>query len=73
MLPNITMITSLWAWFWQAKKDTAQIFNNVLRRQIGTRSPTVEYLCSKSDLMFILVKGLVADLLPLPHFLILQF
>ena len=25
----------------EGRKDTAQIFNNVLRRQIGTRTPTV--------------------------------
>nr|CAD7404268.1 unnamed protein product [Timema poppensis] len=27
----------------EGKKDVAQVFNNILRRQIGTRSPTVEY------------------------------
>ncbi|XP_033118756.1 calcium-binding protein 39-like isoform X1 [Anneissia japonica] len=41
----------------EAKKDVVQIFNNMLRRQIGTRSPTVEYICSKEELLFILVKG----------------
>ncbi|KAI3630661.1 hypothetical protein MIR68_012096 [Amoeboaphelidium protococcarum] len=35
----------------EAKKDVAQIFINLLRRQIGTRSPTVEYLCNKSDVL----------------------
>ena len=34
------------------------MFNNLLRRQIGTRSPTVEYLCSKpDDVLISLVKG----------------
>lgn len=28
----------------EARKDVAQIFNNLLRRQIGSRWPTVEYL-----------------------------
>lgn len=41
----------------QAKKDVAQIFNNVLRRQIGTRSPTVEHIQGSSEILFILVRG----------------
>jgi len=41
----------------EAKKDVAQIFNNILRRQIGTRSPTVEHICPKPDILFALVKG----------------
>lgn len=41
----------------EAKKDVAQIFNNILRRQIGTRSPTVEYMCTKPDILFTLMKG----------------
>uniref|UniRef100_A0A4W6EGF6 Calcium binding protein 39-like n=1 Tax=Lates calcarifer TaxID=8187 RepID=A0A4W6EGF6_LATCA len=39
------------------KKDVCQIFNNILRRQIGTRSPTVEYFCSHQEVLFILLKG----------------
>ncbi len=41
----------------QGKKDVCQIFNNILRRQIGTRSPTVEYFCSHHEVLFILLKG----------------
>lgn len=41
----------------QGKKDVCHIFNNILRRQIGTRSPTVEYFCSHQDVLFILLKG----------------
>lgn len=41
----------------EAKKDVAQIFNNILRRQIGTRSPTVEYICTKKEILFTLVEG----------------
>jgi len=41
----------------QAKKDVAQIFNNLLRRQIGTRSPTVEYLGAREQILFDLLKG----------------
>ena len=41
----------------QAKKDVAQIFNNLLRRQIGTRFPTAEYIATKPELLKNLVKG----------------
>lgn len=41
----------------QGKKDVAQIFNNILRRQIGTRTPTVEYLCTQQNILFMLLKG----------------
>nr|CAG4651026.1 EOG090X07E2 [Simocephalus serrulatus]SVE94278.1 EOG090X07E2 [Simocephalus serrulatus] len=41
----------------EGKKDVAQIFNNILRRQIGTRSPTVEYICTKPEILFTLVQG----------------
>lgn len=42
----------------EAKKDVAQIFNNLLRRQIGTRSPTVEYVHTRPQILEALVKGL---------------
>jgi len=41
----------------EGKKDAVQIFNNVLRRQIGTRTPTVEHICTKPDILFTLCKG----------------
>ena len=41
----------------EGRKDTAQIFNNVLRRQIGTRTPTVEYICTCPDILFALCRG----------------
>lgn len=41
----------------ESKKDVALIFNNLLRRQIGTRSPTVEYLCARPEILLTLVKG----------------
>lgn len=37
----------------------AQIFNNILRRQIGTRTPTVEYICTQQNILFMLLKGYV--------------
>uniref|UniRef100_A0A182PCL8 Calcium-binding protein 39 n=1 Tax=Anopheles epiroticus TaxID=199890 RepID=A0A182PCL8_9DIPT len=41
----------------ESKKDVAQIFNNILRRQIGSRSPTVEYICTMPVLLFTLMDG----------------
>ena len=41
----------------EARKDVVQIFNNLLRRQIGTRWPTVEYLTSKPEILFATLSG----------------
>lgn len=41
----------------QAKKDVALIFTNLLRRQIGTRFPTVEYLCTREQILTALMHG----------------
>jgi hypothetical protein len=39
----------------QNRKDVVQIFGNLIRRQIGTRSPTVEYLSTHEQFLFELV------------------
>ena len=41
----------------EARKDVVQIFNNLLRRQIGARFPTVEYLSNKKDILFAAFEG----------------
>lgn len=41
----------------EAKKDVALIFNNLLRRQIGSRSPTVEYIIKNTSILETLVKS----------------
>jgi len=44
----------------EARKDVAQIFNNLLRRQIGSRWPTVEYMCGpgkQREVIFTTLKG----------------
>eukprot|EP01113_Clastostelium_recurvatum_P004692 TRINITY_DN1206_c0_g1_i1.p1 TRINITY_DN1206_c0_g1~~TRINITY_DN1206_c0_g1_i1.p1 ORF type:complete len:329 (+),score=101.27 TRINITY_DN1206_c0_g1_i1:95-1081(+) len=41
----------------EARKDFAMIFSHLLRRQIGPRTPTVEYVCRNPDLLTILVQG----------------
>merc|ERR1711973_53079 len=40
----------------EGKKDAVQIFNSILRRQIGTRTPTFEHICTKPDILFTLCK-----------------
>uniref|UniRef100_A0A1A8GIB5 Calcium binding protein 39-like n=1 Tax=Nothobranchius korthausae TaxID=1143690 RepID=A0A1A8GIB5_9TELE len=52
-----TLIADLQLIDFEGKKDVAQIFNNILRRQIGTRTPTVEYLCTQQNILFMLLKG----------------
>ncbi|XP_050070487.1 protein Mo25-like [Anopheles maculipalpis] len=41
----------------EGKKDVVQIFNNVIRRQIGARSPTVEHICTKPEILITLMAG----------------
>ncbi|KAH6564176.1 hypothetical protein BASA50_006866 [Batrachochytrium salamandrivorans] len=41
----------------EAKKDVAQIFNNLLKRQLGTRFPTADYIGNKQEIIFILVSS----------------
>lgn len=41
----------------EARKDAVQIFNNLLRRQIGSRWPTVEYISSKKEVLFAAMAG----------------
>lgn len=41
----------------EAKKDVVQIFGILLRRQIGARFPTVDFLHTKNEVLFVLLKG----------------
>jgi calcium binding protein 39 len=41
----------------ESRKDVSQIFSLLLRRQIGSRFPTVEHLGSKPDVVFAALKG----------------
>lgn len=54
------LVSNIWRFEFEAKKDVSQIFNNLLRRQIGVRWPTVEHLAAKPDVLFTALKGLVA-------------
>jgi len=51
------LVLNIWRFEFEAKKDVSQVFNNMLRRQIGTRWPTVEYLCTREEILFTLLKG----------------
>lgn len=53
----ILLINNLSKIEFEAKKDVAQIFNNILRRQIGARSPTVDYICTKPEILLELIAG----------------
>ena len=41
----------------EARKDVVQIFNNLLRRQIGSRWPTVDHIAGRPDIIFAALAG----------------
>lgn len=51
------LVTNIGRFEFEARKDASQIFNNLLRRQIGTRWPTVEYLTKKPEVVFAALRG----------------
>ncbi|XP_016060940.1 PREDICTED: calcium-binding protein 39-like isoform X2 [Miniopterus natalensis] len=53
----VTLIADLQLIDFEGKKDVTQIFNNILRRQIGTRCPTVEFISAHPHILFMLLKG----------------
>mmetsp|Transcript_6935 Transcript_6935/g.10920 ORF Transcript_6935/g.10920 Transcript_6935/m.10920 type:complete len:337 (+) Transcript_6935:126-1136(+) len=55
LLPDI--VENIGKLEFEARKDVAQIFNNLLRRQVGSRTPTVEYVMNHPALLDILVSG----------------
>jgi calcium binding protein 39 len=49
----------------EAKKDVTAIFNNLVRRTVGNRQPTVEYLCKNTNILHSLIQGYEsADIAP---------
>lgn len=48
---------NLYRFEFEAKKDFTSIFNTLLRRQVGDRYPTVEYLAQKGEILLVLTKG----------------
>ncbi|KAG7484300.1 hypothetical protein MATL_G00047740 [Megalops atlanticus] len=53
----IALIANLQRIDFEGKKDVVQLFSNIVRRQIGTRTPTVEYISSHPQILFMLLKG----------------
>eukprot|EP00048_Salpingoeca_helianthica_P022516 m.18704 g.18704 ORF g.18704 m.18704 type:complete len:327 (+) comp7425_c0_seq1:71-1051(+) len=53
----LLMIQALPKLDFESKKEAVQIFIKVLKREIGARLPTVEYICSNDGLLLELLKG----------------
>lgn len=51
------LVASLARFEFEARKDVVQIFNHLLRRQIGARWPTVEYLTGNTQVLFTTFRG----------------
>ncbi|KAG1050484.1 hypothetical protein G6F43_007248 [Rhizopus delemar] len=51
------LILNIQKFEFETKKDVSQIFNNLLKRQIGSRWPTVEHLCAHEEILFHLLRG----------------
>lgn len=51
------LIAQSWRLEFEARKDVVQIFSALLRRQIGTRLPTVEYITQKPNIIFLALRG----------------
>eukprot|EP00010_Vexillifera_abyssalis_P007680 CAMPEP_0201544908 /NCGR_PEP_ID=MMETSP0173_2-20130828/1518_1 /ASSEMBLY_ACC=CAM_ASM_000268 /TAXON_ID=218659 /ORGANISM="Vexillifera sp., Strain DIVA3 564/2" /LENGTH=334 /DNA_ID=CAMNT_0047953189 /DNA_START=27 /DNA_END=1031 /DNA_ORIENTATION=- len=52
-----TLIAQMPNFDFEAKKDLVAVFNNLLRRQVGGRSPTVEYICRNTSILDALTEG----------------
>lgn len=52
--PAICMLTGP-----QARKDVCNIYSILLRRQLGSRSPTVDTIATRPDIIFNTLKGCV--------------
>nr|KAJ3421823.1 Calcium-binding protein 39 [Polyrhizophydium stewartii] len=57
----VVLVNNIQFFEFEAKKDVAQIFNNLLKRQLGSRFPTADYIGGKPDILFVLVGGQTAD------------
>jgi len=51
------MVSQLGKLDFEARKDVAAIFGNLLRKTVGSRQPTVEYLCKNSNILSTLIAG----------------
>ncbi|KAI9566082.1 mo25 protein [Boletus coccyginus] len=54
----LTLVQNIARFDFESRKDVVQIFNNLLRRQIGARLPTVDYICARhEEVMFATLAG----------------
>ncbi|KAL7004475.1 Hym1p [Cystobasidiomycetes sp. EMM_F5] len=53
----LLLLDNIWRFEFEARKDVSQVFNHLLRRQIGTRHPTVEYLNGRPDVVLSALRG----------------
>ena len=51
------LVYALHSFEFEAKKDAAQIYNNLLRRQVGTGFPIADYIGQHQEILFTLIKG----------------
>jgi len=51
------LLTNITKFDFETKKDISMIFNNLLRRQVGSRTPTVEYICRNTSVLDYLCTG----------------
>lgn len=51
MIRNLSQMT------FEDRKEIVAIFNNVLRRQVGSKYPAVDHLCQRTDILFKLIEG----------------
>lgn len=56
-MSSVSAIHLFFFLFQQGKKDVVHLFSNIVRRQIGTRTPTVEYISTHPQILFMLLKG----------------
>eukprot|EP00794_Sanderia_malayensis_P011366 gene11366-12551_t len=53
----LLLVTHLHILDFEARKDVVQIFSSLLRRQIGARAPTIDFISHSLDIIFTLLKG----------------
>jgi calcium binding protein 39 len=51
------LVTHMAKFEFESRKDVVQIFNQLLRRQIGQRWPTVDHIAGKPEIVFSAFKG----------------